>query len=110
MAPRLFVPAPTTSPARYGLVTAADQVVPEDPAKFRLGIEWQQLPPADRVKVVELEQCASSPPVEFDGPFGSKRRDLFLGVAGFPQKLIFAHTELLFQQQLPILLATGCQR
>lgn len=82
MAPRLFVPAPTTAPARYGLVTAADQVVPEDPDKFRLGIEWQQLPPADRVKVVELEECASSPAIEFDGPFGFTTSDpLFLRTA-----------------------------
>ncbi|WP_280764003.1 hypothetical protein [Prescottella agglutinans] len=43
VAPALLVAAPTITPARYGLASAADLVVEQNP-RFRNGIEFEENP------------------------------------------------------------------
>lgn len=59
VAPPLLVPAPTKVPARYGLASAADQVIVTNEAReIRNGIEWEATPCAP----VQLD------PADCDGP------------------------------------------
>lgn len=67
VAPALYVAAPTITPARYGLVSAADMVVESDP-HFVNGIEFEQNPcgPAK----LAANECVTSPGAEREVPDG----------------------------------------
>ncbi|TWS24424.1 hypothetical protein FK268_12610 [Tsukamurella sputi] len=59
--PLLFVQPPTIRPAKYGLITAADAVTPEDSAHFQEGVQWQATPRGDEVVEESLVLDGPSP-------------------------------------------------
>ena len=63
--PYLFVPPPTTTPGRFGLLSAANIVVPEDETHFQHGVQWQAVADGDSVRTAVLSCLSEDPPREF---------------------------------------------
>lgn len=62
--PYLFVPPPTTTPGRFGLLSAAGIVIPEDATHFQHGVQWQAVADGAAVRNAVLT-CLSEDPREF---------------------------------------------
>ncbi|KXP00900.1 hypothetical protein [Tsukamurella pseudospumae] len=64
--PLLYVPAPSVTPTRFGLLSVADLTPPEDAAHFQFGVEWKANARGDAVRLAAAECMTDEPARQFD--------------------------------------------
>lgn len=86
--PLLYVPSPPVTPARFGLLSVADLVPPEDGAHFRHGVEWKANIPGDAVRLAAAECMTDEPARQFDEGLDFPNALPFVLYTGFTCKTV----------------------